>query len=201
MKTMSKTTAAKVIAVFVIALGGASAFVGSSAASSHSQQPPQPVDVKNETLPVSGTVAVSNLPQVQNVREPAHDAVQRTSSYDRWDVTHEGRLATFGIDVPEGKVLVIEHVSVLARVPAGQQVRAEVFTQGQSLPGMIMIPLSLQGTFGGFDNWVGSEAVTMYAAGSFPGRFTVQRNSSAGDVGPFDTVKVSYIGYLVDKPV
>ncbi len=162
-----------------------------------------PVDVTNPVLPVSGTVSVDNFPAVQAVREvthPAHQPVQRTVSIDDWSVAFEGRIRSFNLpEVPEGKVLVVQQVSVLARVPAGQHVKAEISTQGPTIPAVHMIPLTLQGRFGGFDNWVGTENMTAYAGGTSPGRITVERNSSAGDVGPFETVRVSVTGYLVDE--
>lgn len=113
--------------------------------------------------------------------------------------TGENKARHFFVDVPEGKLLILQTVSFSAVVEAGQDARASVTFQGGEAQSTIHVPLDHQGTFGGRDYFVGTESATAYAANvaTFEGLIvSAHRSSSSGIGGEID---FSVIGYLVDK--
>jgi hypothetical protein len=118
---------------------------------------------------------------------------QSTSSFDTW-VGKEFR--SINRDIPIDKMLIVQTVSVSARVEIGQEVRAEVRSQGAGFA-LHHIPLSKQGTFDGLDLYVGTATLTSYATGSGGVRMTAVRNSTTGNGGE---VEFAISGYLVDIP-
>jgi hypothetical protein len=104
--------------------------------------------------------------------------------------------------VPEGKRLVIEHISAATSLPSGQKVaffRVEI-TSSHSLT---RLGADLSATYGGKDQFITSQPVRLYvdraagAAGALtPVAVVVFRDGFAGD--GFSIVNIS--GYLVDVP-
>jgi hypothetical protein len=114
---------------------------------------------------------------------------------------------TVFVDVPAGKIFVIEFASVLGCVPSGQTLQiAEVLTYG---PGQVAgdppggfaasyeLPIAGRGTdaFSCGDRFAGSQQTTLYVNPG-PGqlRFFVQRSASAGSA----TITMTVSGHLVD---
>jgi len=116
---------------------------------------------------------------------------------------------TVFIDIPAGKIFVIEFASVEACVPVGQTLQfAEVLVSG---PGQILglppteftasyqVPISSKGTdpFACGDRFAGSQPMTLYVK---PGpnqlRFFVQRNASTNSA----LIVMTVSGHLVDTP-
>jgi hypothetical protein len=152
---------------------------------------PVPVAI-NSPLAPSGAVAVEGEVTIgnQEVRVP----FQRAISADFWpagDDTH-----VFSLDIPPDKTLMVQTVSISARVETGQQVRAQVTSQGDGV-GLSNHPILLtkQGTFDGLDLYVGTTSLTTYAVGSSGLSASAIRDSTTGDGGK---IAFSVSGYLVD---
>lgn len=135
-------------------------------------------------VPVSGTVGVSK----------EITPFQLTLAFDDWDGQ---AFRTTSRGVPEGKLLVIEYVSVSAAVPPGQQVRASVSGQGVgvglSTHKVVMLG---QGRFGGNDLYVGADAVRAYAFGGSGIGLSAVRTSDSGNGG---RIEFSLSGHLIDR--
>ena len=143
------------------------------------------------TQSVSGTVNVGNLPAIQPMQESI-----------LWDDWGDASYLNFNfdeIDIPPGKMLVLQTVNFSAFVKAGQQVRATLFTQASGGGNAIWdVALVKAGTFDGLDFYAGTEAITGYSDGASGVRATLIRSSTDG-VG--DEVRVSFSGYLVALPL
>ena len=117
------------------------------------------------------------------------------------------RFRSFSTDIPEGKLLVVEHVSFRAQLPPGQAVTASLTCQGGTglSPATFRIPFELEGTFDvevggtvvGMSEFVANSPVRCYADGSSGLLSQVQRNSPTGAAG---RINFSFSGHLVDKP-
>ena len=92
---------------------------------------------------------------------------------------------------PEGKRLVIEHVTVDALVPAGQRVLARI-KAGSDVEHALVV------TSQGFGHWVTSQPIRLYTLGGGLGSgfAIVERSASDGQVTAVFTVS----GHLVDLP-
>jgi hypothetical protein len=116
---------------------------------------------------------------------------QITHSFDDWGgesfrtVTH---------DIPFDKMIIVQTVSVSALVEPGQEVKAEVRSQGVGF-GLHPILLTRQGTFDGLDLYVGTMSLTGFATGDGGVRLSAVRNSTSGDGG---RVEFALVGYIVD---
>jgi hypothetical protein len=108
--------------------------------------------------------------------------------------------------VPAGRRFVIEHVSVFVELPAGQKVSwVEVTTIAATNGGGTdirpggFVPTSFQATSGGFDTFVGSEAMKLYAdGGTYQPEILVNvQRDTAGAAG---LVVAEVSGYLVATP-
>jgi hypothetical protein len=146
----------------------------------------------DRAVPVRGTVAVRTAAAHPLVVQERREPFQVASSFDNWG----GALTrNFSRDVPVGKLLVVEYVTVSALVPVGQQVRASLVAQRAGLA-LHRIQMVRQGTFGGLDHFVGSAPVKAYAGGGkYALLVAVNRNSDAGDGG---RVEMSVSGHLID---
>jgi hypothetical protein len=152
---------------------------------------PVPVAIKSPLAP-SGAVAVEGEVTIgnQEVRVPFQKAI----SFDNWpagDDTH-----VFSLDIPPDKTLMVQTVSISARVEIGQELRAQVSSQGGGL-GLSDHPILLtkQGTFDGLDLYVGTTSLTTYAAGFSGLSASAIRDSTTGEGGK---IAFSVSGYLVD---
>ena len=104
-----------------------------------------------------------------------------------------------GFDVPEGKRLVIEHVSSRVQGPAGERYIAQFLTQVFGPSGGAAahwLTLQYQGTFSGVDILTANHDMRGYADPSFPSpQFIVTRTGVAGNT--FAELNIS--GYLVNQ--
>lgn len=141
-----------------------------------------PLDNGNVKVHEQGTA------QVQEKREP----FQHTVLTDNWG---GNTFRNFTVEIPAGKMLIVQTVSVSAVVEAGQEVKANVTVQGIGGLSSHPIPLAKEGTFDGGDLYVGTESITAYAKGSFGLLASVVRDSASGAGGQ---VRFSVSGYLVD---
>ena len=95
----------------------------------------------------------------------------------------------FSTQIPAGQRLIIENVSVQASLPAGQRPLILIDTTSGGTTIQHVIPVTLQGTFSGYDEMLASQPMRLY---SDPGSYveiSVFLNSLAG---PTDVwVKVS----------
>ena len=152
------------------------------------------------------TVNDSNPVSVREKNIPAWQPYQVAANINLNDA--EATKTVF-VDIPAGKIFVIEFASVIGCVPAGQTLQiAEVVTSGPGqivgdVPGVFaasyQIPITGRGTdpFACGDRFVGSEQTTLYVKPG-PGqlRFFVQRSASTSSAGITMTVS----GHLVDTP-
>lgn len=100
--------------------------------------------------------------------------------------------------IPAGRVLVGEHVSVIVRVNPGEKVSVSITCQGTpaGLSGH-RLPLTLQGTFGGFDHLVGTAPLRCYTSNQMVVSFV--RNSTAPLTLNANT-EFAVSGFLADIP-
>jgi hypothetical protein len=110
--------------------------------------------------------------------------------------------ANFTIEVPAGKRLVIESVSVRAQVPTGQKVYASVSTNSPLGVGTQFLPMFPQGTFApilvpsGGDIYVANQACLLYGQGPNGASFHVVRSAGTGS----SFAEVALTGHLEPAP-
>lgn len=144
------------------------------------------VNVTNGAIPV----------QVVERRQP----LQRDQFTDHFGTE---RFRSFHVEVPAGKLLVVETVSVSAVVESGQKARASVSFQGGPVSpddlGVAnhMLTLERVDGFGPGDVFATTRSITGYAGGDQGVIISVERNSATG---PGGRVEFSLSGYLVDMP-
>jgi hypothetical protein len=155
---------------------------------------PVPVAI-NSPLAPSGAVAVEGEVTIgnQEVRVP----FQRAISSDFWPAGED--FHGFNMGIPSDKTLEVQTVSISARVEIGQEVWAQVTSQG-SFIGLSSHPILLtkQGTFDGLDLYVGTTLLTTYAEGGSGLLVSVKRDSTTGDGG---NIAFSVSGYLLDTMI
>jgi hypothetical protein len=114
-----------------------------------------------------------------------------------------GNTVTFSFDVPAGKVLVVEHLSVRVFVPSGQLVSAQLNCHGSSQGAFDFTSKFLlfqRTTLATQDRFDADQLVRCYVAGGASGSeltAVVQRNLVAGE---FVSVDFSISGYLIAAP-
>jgi len=114
-----------------------------------------------------------------------------------------GKFRSFSFDVPEGKMVIIETVSISATVESGQKVRATVFFSGNARQtsefgiGHHTVTLERVDGFGPKDTYTTLRSLTGYAAGTDAVSASIERDSATGSGG---IVAFSVSGYLVDNP-
>jgi hypothetical protein len=101
---------------------------------------------------------------------------------------------TGNIAVPPGKRFVVEHVSLEAGVPTGQQAFAALSVNGN----LFMVVLSHQLSAAGFDVLTASQPMKLYVDSGSTFHGFVNRSSSIGGDGSNEIFTLS--GYLVDLP-
>jgi len=150
------------------------------------------VPTGEQNLDVNGDIKVheQGTVQVEERRVP----FQNDSSWDDWA---GGDIRSFNVDIPPDKMLIVQTVSISALVESGQDVQAQVTTQGAGAGGLSNHPILLtrQGTFGGLDLYVGTTSITSYATGNGGLLAGVIRNATTGNGGK---IEFSVSGYIVD---
>jgi len=174
------------------------------------------VNVVNTPLPVQGTVNIGNFPGsstvtgsvtianpatnpvlVRDVDNPARHPFQQNL-----DVSFPAgvRFVDKTIDVPVGKRLVVEYVSITACLPAGQKLTtAEIRTAatgGNPFVAMIVIPGSTA-CAELFDGFTASQMVRFYKDAGMGGLVVSVGRNVGTDIGSVDS---TIVGYLVDLP-
>lgn len=114
-------------------------------------------------------------------------------------VLNEGvRVGNANLAVPAGKRLMIEHVSIVAHVPAksGQNVVAAVRTRvGGQEASHFLAAASSVGTWGGMDALVGSHGARVYADGGTQFGIGLERTvSTAGQA----SIRVTVSGRMIE---
>jgi len=173
---------------------------GNAFAKPGNDEAPPTVDVNVVNTP---DVVVVNTPDVVVANTPLEpvptvlggEPFQVTVSNDNWDGANYRNVSH---DIPDDQMLILQTVSVSARVEIGQEVRASVTSQGQGV-GLVehSIPLTRQGTFNSLDHYVGTMSLTSYATGTSSVIMSAVRNSTTGNGG---IVQFSVSGYIVDIP-
>jgi len=145
----------------------------------------------------------ANPVPVRDVDNPTRTPFQSAMARDL--IAAGANIAHFDFALPPGKVVAIEHVSVSADVPPGQQVSVKLYCQGSSGTGFPDLPVeagyaehslvvTFQGTFGGNSRFVSSQAVKCYGFGPQGLRVNVERNGLAGATG---NITAAVSGYLI----
>jgi hypothetical protein len=143
---------------------------------------PVPVDVGSTPIPVDVGPA------------PATEPFQQALSYDYIDAGQLGR--AFFIDVPDGKLAIVDQVSLAAELPVGQIALGQVTCQGAGLSSFD-IPMTLLGTFSGMDHYAATVTVRCYGRGTGGIIGSVSRDNSLNYTGE---IRFSVSAHLEDLP-
>lgn len=215
MKTNNRTSIIPAILVAIISLAGLQTSQAAqpkvdTVTVNNTATNPVPVEVQNPVTNVSvNNTAANPLPvNIQNpltnvtvkaADNPAFQPYHRYSQEVEVDIdSYEG---TFAFDVPAGKRLVIELVTVYARLPSGQSVsKAKLETvHANNAVSPFFLTASFQANIGDGSTWAITQPLRAYAdAGASTVKVTVQRNNLGGGVHWF--LEGSISGYLVDLP-
>ena len=163
------------------------------------------VNTAANPVPVTGTIAggtvqIGNTPSapvpVLDVASGARQPFQAFIVEALQDgENNAGDRASF--TVPAGKRLVIEHVTYLEPVPAGQgrRVRLDAVADGRACRHQLLLERG-PGFSGGTEDVKASQPIRAYADGGTSVIFRVSRNATSGVSG----FNISVSGYLVDMP-
>jgi hypothetical protein len=134
-------------------------------------------------------VTVTNRVQVRDVANPAFQPFQAEVVMTIREGT--GAQQSTIPPAPDGKRLVIEHVTVDALVPVGQRVLARI-KAGSDIEHALVL------TSQGFGHWVTSQPIRLYTLGGGVGSgfAVIERSTSEGEVSAVFTIS----GHLVDLP-
>jgi len=181
------------IAILGVALVPVSHSLGAAATPS---TPGGPTVTVNE--PVAVTVA--GPVEVQGVVEVINDVLRQPYRVSRQQLISVGRNTEVTFDVPTNKRLIIETISILAKVTENQSVNVSMSTPATtSGNSFVFFPIQKQGNFLSQDFFVAYYPTKLRVDGKALSDdivFTLNRNSAAG--APEFTV--SLFGYLVDIP-
>jgi hypothetical protein len=149
-----------------------------------------PAGAGGGTLNVQGVVEVLNDTLIQPFRQSRINP----------DVAVGSATTPIPFDVPLGKRLIVEGITVLARVAPGQKALVQGRISGtQGGTAGIDITLKFQGTFNGQDVFSATAPLTLRVDGTVvPDElaFVMVRNGNSGPA----FLSVSVFGYLVDSP-
>ncbi len=174
---------------------------------------PAPVLVTNsgaaQAVPVTGTVDISGTPTVNlalptsplpvyDVENPARSSYQQNLvlTFNNLDIAQIGEL-----NVPQGKVWVVELITALVQVPSGQKVKMIFFVSNGPTVAQHFFAPTLIGTDFTVDNLSLDQPVRLYAKGDGSGgNYAIRVNATrfASNVGA-GSVQLSLAGYLVDE--
>jgi hypothetical protein len=140
---------------------------------------------------------------VQGVVEVLNDTLTQPFRQTRISldvvVTHGTSPVTF--DVPFGKRLIVESVTIFARVAQGQKALVRGIVSGsQGGAAAIDLTLTPQGTFGALDMFTATTPLSVRVDGTVSTdeiSFVLERNANSGPA----FLSVSVFGYLVDSPL
>jgi hypothetical protein len=143
---------------------------------------PVPVDVGSTPIPVDVGPA------------PATEPLQLALSFDYIEAGQSGR--SFFVDVPDGKLAIVDQVSLAAELPVGQIALGTVACQGVGLSSFD-IPMTLLGTFSGMDHYAASLPLRCYARGTGSIVGSITRDNSLNYSGE---IRFSFSAHLEDLP-
>jgi hypothetical protein len=174
---------------------------------------PTPVLVTNsgaaQAVPITGTVDISGTPTVNlttptsplpvyDVENPARSSYQQdlVLTFNNFDFAQIGEL-----NVPQGKVWVIELITALVQVPNGQKVKMIFFVNNGPTIAQHFFAPTLIGTDFTVDDLSFTQPVRLYAkgdgtGGNYASRVNATRFPSNAGSG---NVQLSLAGYLVDE--
>lgn len=191
---VSVIAAALLVTVMANLVGASS---GNGSAPVTVQNTPLPVTIGNDALTIGGTVnaaqsgtwsvGLTGTPSVQIVPLEPYQR-QQDYGFSVGDIFAAGT-----ISIPSGKRLVIESVSVLARVPAGQSVIFSLVPDLGVVHARHFITAVAQGSFFGQDVFAATEDLRLYATDEIT--FIAERSGSVGLGG----LTFSISGYLVPE--
>jgi hypothetical protein len=149
----------------------------------------------DSSTPVSVSVDDTTPVSVTSLDDPGRHPFEATAG-DTFESVGEFAIADFPL-VPAGKRLVLEYVSVLARIPSGQRLlQVELTPLASNAIHLLPAP-----TFTGtgaitplLDHYVTSQDLRLYVAGNSQLRVVAERDSTLGH----GTLLVSISGYLID---
>jgi hypothetical protein len=150
------------------------------------------------TTQVAGTVSVSSIPNLQigntvlvrDTDNPARHPFEAAVDAAIPD-TFGGNNATL-TTVPAGKVLVVEHVSAVAFLPAGQKFSAGVYTDFARTHHLVS---TARGSFGGEELFEISQPIRLYVGPGASLNVRVDRDVASGA----GQARFTISGYLVDS--
>jgi hypothetical protein len=158
---------------------------------------PPPVTV-NEPVAVTGVVEVIN----DVLRQPYRQSVGGSSTSPGFAPFPSDFIK---FDVPEGKRLIVETISVQVRVNPNQSVLVRVETPRSlggpnGLDATVFLPVEKQASFPTGDYFVATQPMTLRVDGTAATNelsFGVSRNAESGSI----EFRATVFGYLVDIPV
>jgi hypothetical protein len=175
---------------------------------------PTPVLVTNsgaaQAVPINGTVDISGTPTVNlappssplpvyDVENPARSPYQQSLvlQFSNFDV-----VAPIGeLNVPTGKVWVVELITALVQVPNGQKVKMIFFVNSGGTIIQHFFAPTLVGSDFTVDDLVFDQPVRLYAKGDGAnGNYAIRVNATrfSSNLGT-GSVQLSLAGYLVDE--
>jgi hypothetical protein len=174
---------------------------------------PTPVLVTNsgaaQAVPINGTVDISGTPTVNltpptsplpvyDVENPARSSYQRdlVLTFNNLDIAQIGEL-----NIPQGKVWVVELITALVQVPNGQKVKMIFFVNNGPTIAQHFFAPTLIGTDFTVDDLGFTQPVRLYAKGDGTGgNYAIRVNATrfASNVGS-GSVQLSLAGYLIDE--
>ena len=156
-------------------------------------------------LSFSPAVFAANGPPpvtIQGVVEEINDVVQRPYVASSQATAVSGTGVSAGFDIPVGKRLIVESLTVLAQLTSGQQPSVTMLTAATTAGQPVVtadIPLTAQGQLGDQDVFKAALPLKLRVSGtSSPNdlTFILSRSSLSGSL----VMRVTVFGYLVDIP-
>jgi hypothetical protein len=157
------------------------------------------VTVTNPSIPVTGSVSVSN--STLNVHSVDNHALNAFTTTGQGPCT-TSQQAVFGIPTPgssNGEVLVLEQVSVHFKMRPGTfpAFGVRIQAQGSSGPYVTTIPATLQGSDAFWNFYVASQAVKTYSIGTSVAAMIDEGATSSGSANDICIDEFSISGYTV----
>jgi len=139
---------------------------------------------------------------IQGVVEEINDVLHRPYVASNQNSTTGGTGVSTGFDIPVGKRLIVESLTVLAQLTSGQQPSVTMLTAATTAgqpPVTADIPLTAQGQLGDLDVFKAALPLKLRVSGTSSINdliFILSRSSLVGSAA----IRVTVFGYLVDIP-